>query len=120
MARRLERSERPLRNGPARSRHRQPSLDSLTDREREVVAGLVEGLTNKQIGALLGISHRTVEVHRGRLMRKLGASSLSALLEIAFAQRRKLPALAGCCRSGLRADGAEQLDEPNRDPWQGV
>jgi two-component system response regulator FixJ len=53
----------------------------------------VRGLTNKQIGMLLGISHRTVEVHRARLMRKLGVSNLSGLLEIAFAQRDKLPDL---------------------------
>jgi FixJ family two-component response regulator len=68
-----------------------PSVDCLTEREREVVAGLVRGLTNKQIGRELGISHRTVEIHRARLMRKLGASTLSALLAIALPQRSKLP-----------------------------
>ncbi len=72
---------------------RKPSLDALTSRERDVIAGLVRGLTNKEIGMLLGISHRTVEIHRARLMRKLDVASLSALLEIAFSQRKRLPDL---------------------------
>lgn len=55
-------------------------IDLLTRREVEVVAGLVRGLTNKQIGIELGISHRTVEIHRSRLMRKLGVSTLAGLL----------------------------------------
>lgn len=67
------------------------SIAELSTREREVAAGLVRGLTNKQIGLELGISHRTVEIHRARLMRKLGAASLSALLDIIFPQRDLLP-----------------------------
>lgn len=67
-----------------------PSIDCLTSREQDVLAGILEGLTNKEIGRELGISHRTVEIHRARLMRKLGASSLSALLMIALPQRSKL------------------------------
>jgi two-component system response regulator FixJ len=63
------------------------SIAQLTTREREVAAGLARGLTNKQIGRELGISHRTVEIHRARLMRKLGAASLPALLDIIFLQR---------------------------------
>lgn len=90
-------SDRPadpaLRRPDARPSRRRPSLDILSPRERDVVAGIVRGLTNKQIGALLGISHRTVEIHRSRLMRKLDVTSLSAMLEIAFAQRDKLPDL---------------------------
>ena len=42
------------------------SIGDLTGREREVVAGLVRGLTNKQIGRELSISHRTVEIQRSR------------------------------------------------------
>lgn len=68
-----------------------PSIKILTEREREVVAGLVRGLTNKQIGQELGISHRTVEIHRARAMRKLGAPTLAALLTAVLPQRRKLP-----------------------------
>ena len=118
MARRPETPERRLRDSAARPSHRRPSLDSLTDRERDVVAGLVEGMTNKQIGALLGISHRTIEVHRGRLMRKLGATSLSALLGIAFSQRRKLAALAVPRASD--PDEGDQPDEFRRDPGHEV
>lgn len=68
-----------------------PSIDCLTERERDVVAGLVRGLTNKQIGQELGISHRTVEIHRGRAMRKLGTPTLAALLTTVLPQRAKLP-----------------------------
>jgi len=67
-----------------------PSIGSLTEREREVVAGLIRGLTNKQIGLELGISHRTVEIHRARVMRKLGAPTLAALLAFVLPQRDKL------------------------------
>ena len=67
-----------------------PSLAGLTEREREVVAGLVRGLTNKQIGQELGISHRTVEIHRARVMRKLGTPTLAALLAFVLPQRNKL------------------------------
>jgi len=67
-----------------------PSIDCLTDREQDVLGGILCGLTNKEIGRELGISHRTVEVHRARLMRKLGAPTLSALLTIALPQRSKL------------------------------
>jgi FixJ family two-component response regulator len=67
-----------------------PSIDDLTQREREVVAGLLRGMTNKQIGQELGISHRTVEIHRARVMRKLGAPTLAALLAFVLPQRDKL------------------------------
>lgn len=67
-----------------------PSIDCLTSREKNVLDGLLCGMTNKEIGRELGISHRTVEVHRARLMRKLGAPTLSALLIIALPQRGKL------------------------------
>lgn len=67
-----------------------PSISDLTEREREVVAGLVRGLTNKQIGQALGISHRTVEIHRARVMRKLHAPTLAALLAFVLPQREKL------------------------------
>lgn len=48
---------------------------NLTGREREVAARLLEGMTSKQMGKILGISHRTVEIYRARLMRKYGAST---------------------------------------------
>jgi FixJ family two-component response regulator len=60
------------------------SIGNLSPRERDVLAAVVRGLTNKEIGVELGISHRTVEIHRARLMRKLGVSSLADLLAIAL------------------------------------
>jgi FixJ family two-component response regulator len=52
----------------------------LTGREREVAAKLLEGLTSKEIGKALEISHRTVEIYRARLMRKYSASTAADLV----------------------------------------
>ncbi|MGB3626527.1 MAG: response regulator [Henriciella sp.] len=60
-------------------------LAHLSPREMDVLNGLVDGLTNKAIANTLDISPRTVEIHRANLMEKLGVSSLSASLRIAFA-----------------------------------
>ncbi|MBB3764922.1 response regulator transcription factor [Sphingomicrobium lutaoense] len=60
-------------------------LNGLTPRERDVVAGLARGHPNKTIAYDLGISPRTVEVHRANLMEKLEARSLSDVLRIVFA-----------------------------------
>lgn len=57
-----------------------PVKAELTGREREVAARLLEGLTSKEIGRTLGISHRTVEIYRARLMRKYGASTAADLV----------------------------------------
>lgn len=61
------------------------SLDSLTEREREVLALVAKGYASKEIAALLEISYRTVELHRARTMNKLNASSLANLVAIAIA-----------------------------------
>ena len=58
---------------------------SLTDREREVMVLAVEGLPNKEIARRLGISHRTVEIHKARIMHKTGVDSLLDLVRIAEA-----------------------------------
>ncbi|HWU92278.1 MAG TPA: response regulator transcription factor [Sphingomicrobium sp.] len=60
-------------------------LKALTPRERDVLDGLAKGLPNKSIAYDLGISPRTVEIHRANLMSKLGVNSLSEALRIAFA-----------------------------------
>jgi PAS domain S-box-containing protein len=52
----------------------------LTAREREVAAHLMSGLTSKEIGKALTISHRTVEIYRARLMRKYQASNIGDLV----------------------------------------
>ena len=59
-------------------------LNVLTARERDVLEGLVKGLPNKTIAYDLGISPRTVEIHRANLMDKLEVRSLSEALRIAF------------------------------------
>ena len=56
---------------------------SLTPREREVMALVVSGLLNKQVGGELGISEITVKAHRGQLMRKMKADSLPDLVTMA-------------------------------------
>jgi FixJ family two-component response regulator len=57
----------------------------LTEREKEVMTLAVEGLHNKEIAQRLGISHRTVEIHRARIMYKTGADTLLDLARIAEA-----------------------------------
>jgi FixJ family two-component response regulator len=56
---------------------------SLSSREREVMALVVSGLLNKQIGAELGISEITVKAHRGKVMQKMQANSLPDLVRMA-------------------------------------
>jgi len=53
----------------------------LTPREREVAAQVMRGLTSKEIGKSLAISHRTVEIHRARLMRKYAAATTAELVQ---------------------------------------
>lgn len=64
-------------------------LQALTRREREVLDGLAKGLPNKTIAYDLGISPRTVEIHRANVMSKLGVRSLSEALRIAFAAQER-------------------------------
>ena len=64
---------------------------SLTQRERQVMALVVSGLLNKQIGGELGISEITVKAHRGKVMQKMKADSLADLVKMA-ARLRPAPA----------------------------
>lgn len=58
--------------------------DTLTPREREVMDLVVQGLPNKAVAVELSISARTVEIHRSRVMEKMGAASLSDLVRMAL------------------------------------
>ncbi|MFO1240546.1 MAG: response regulator [Sphingomonadaceae bacterium] len=77
----IERSDR----SKARAAEAVLRLNVLTAREHEVLEGLVRGFPNKTIAYDLGISARTVEIHRANLMTKLNVRSLSEALRIAFA-----------------------------------
>ena len=60
-------------------------FEPLTSCEREIMGWVAAGLMNKQIGAKVGLSEITVKVHRGNMMRKMGAASLAELVRMAAA-----------------------------------
>ena len=63
--------------------------DQLTRRECEVLARIAAGASNKEAGRHLGISSRTIEVHRARIMEKLGARNAADLVRIVFSEDRR-------------------------------
>jgi len=63
------------------------AVERLSPRERDVMAGLMEGHSSKEIARDLGISHRTVEMHRNHLNEKLGVSSFAGLLGVGWRAR---------------------------------
>lgn len=68
-----------LREAMARSR-----IQRLTPRERDVLAGVADGLSNRLIGERLSISPRTVEIHRANMLNKMGANHTSEAIRIAI------------------------------------
>lgn len=82
----LERSEMAL-DRQAGTQALRDSYTSLSRRKREVMAGVVCGLLNKQVGGDLGISEITVKAHRGQVMRKMKADSLADLVNMAAVLR---------------------------------
>ena len=89
----LERSSTALAN-EAQTRALRNCHESLSPREREVMALVVSGLLNKEVGGELGISEITVKAHRGNVMRKMRADSLAGLVTMA-ARLRIAPAAKG-------------------------
>ena len=82
----LEASSSALAN-EAQTRALRNCYESLSRREREVMALVVSGLLNKQVGSELGISEITVKAHRGQVMRKMKAGSLADLVTMAARMR---------------------------------
>lgn len=80
LARDRQERERKLQEGETARR-----LSELTQREREVLDLIIAGKLNKQIADMLGISIKTVEVHRARVMEKMGANSLAELVQSVIA-----------------------------------
>jgi FixJ family two-component response regulator len=82
-----DRKHKTAADGPAATaRFYFPGREPLTAREQDVLSQLVTGATNKQAGVQLGISYRTIEIHRARIMEKLGAKSAGDLIRIALSE----------------------------------
>lgn len=77
-----DRRERGARLAAEAARER---VGALTDREREVFREVARGRSNREAGASIGIAMKTVEFHRGNMMRKLGAASVAELVLLAVA-----------------------------------
>ena len=78
LARSAERRRQRIERTAVRSK-----LDELTPREFEVLQFVITGMLNKQIGAELGIAEKTIKVHRGHVMEKLGVKSVAELVRLA-------------------------------------
>jgi FixJ family two-component response regulator len=81
IARSLERSVRLIREDTERQEI-QALVNRLTPRELEVLALVIAGKLNKQIAAELGISEKTIKIHRGRIMQKMGVFSVAGLVRL--------------------------------------
>ena len=81
IAKSLDQSGRFCRERDERAKV-QALVDRLTPREREVLKGVTDGKLNKQIAAELGAGEKTIKVHRGRVMRKMGVGSVAELVRL--------------------------------------
>lgn len=75
--------DRKRRENENATRQLKASYDTLTTRERQIMSLIVVGLMNKQIAGEVGLTEVTVKLHRGNLMRKMGAKSVAALVRMA-------------------------------------
>ena len=81
VCRALERSAE-IRKMRAQRASARAKLERLTPREFEVLQGVIAGLLNKQIAAELGAAEKTVKIHRGRVMEKMGVTSVAELVRL--------------------------------------
>jgi FixJ family two-component response regulator len=86
----LARSRQARAERTARARV-QRRIDTLTPREREVLARVVSGKLNKQIAAELGAAEKTIKVHRGRVMKKMQAESVADLVRMMLERGGETP-----------------------------
>jgi FixJ family two-component response regulator len=107
----IERSHTTLDN-EAESRALRDCHASLSRREQEVMALVVRGLLNKQVGFELGISEITVKAHRGQVMRKMKAHSLADLVNMAARLQHNIPSIPGKAKRGR--SGASALRNVTR------
>lgn len=77
-------------------------FNDLTAREKEILEQVIDGKTSKEIARVLGISDKTVDVHRTNIMRKVGAASVAELVKLAMIVRRNAE------RFGSPADSEQQ------------
>jgi len=75
--------DRARRKDEGANRELKMSFDTLTARERQIMSFVVSGLMNKQIAGEVGLTEVTVKLHRGNVMRKMGAKSVAELVRMA-------------------------------------
>jgi len=104
----LDRAWRRTREARAAARAR---IASLTPRERQVLEYIIEGRLNKQIAARLGTVLQTVKVHRGRVMKKMGARSVAELVRFAANAESRPKAASSAYRREVQeaGDSAQQI-----------
>ena len=69
-----------------RGREKHDPIGDLTEREREVITRLAQGATSKHVARDLGLSPKTVENHRARILEKLGVANMAAAVGLAYQQ----------------------------------
>src|ERR1700693_4504690 len=91
-------------------------FESLTPREREIMALVTTGLMNKQVAGELGLSEITVKIHRGHIMRKMGARSLAGQLKPSSRISRRNRRPGRLISSFFRQSSRTLATDPKRDP----